>query len=947
MLCPTCATENEPGRKFCAECGGPLAAQAASLPPLAAPTSERRLVSVLFADLVGFTTISESRDAEEVRELLSRYFDTCRRLISLYGGTVEKFIGDAVMAVWGAPTAQEDDAERAVRAALDLVTAVSALGDEVGAPELKARAGVLTGEAAVTLGAEGEGMVAGDLVNTASRIQSLAEAGSVLAGEATKRATEAAIAYEDAGSHQVKGKVEPVSLWRALRVTAGRAGARKAEGLEPPFVGRERELRLVKELLHGCIEERKAHLVSVVGIAGFGKSRLTWEFFKYVDGLAGNVWWWRGRCLAYGEGVTYWALAEMVRTRADIVEGEDPESARPKLREALAPYITDADEFDWIEPRLAHLLGRRQAQLHLDLSRVACHAGNGGAARRLRARPAGGAAGTDPGAGGGCTAVRRRDGADAARPRAARARRDSLSADRPDRGARDPRDAACTRRRPARRTRRGRAKPGPGRRRARQELPQAGARRAERIVPGTARVTPVGARPQGSAVTSGRSALARARPVRVPAGPAPSGRVRDAGSARAQAPSPRGGGLPGAELGPRRAGDRRGRRRSLPGCDRRRPARRGRSRDRRQGADDAHARGRAGRLAGRERGGAPLLRARRRTRGHAPRGGGAPRAGRRDGLDRRKRRDRARGAGTGARPVRGRRRDAPRRACLSTPRRGRVAERRARPGGRSHGAGVRSPLGRGTGRRRRGAGGPTRAPALLPRRARAGVGAGRDRPAARRAALAAGHPVSRAEHTRAQGGARARCLLGRPARAPQSRGDTLPSRPLRRGPRLLRRRPCPRAQGGTPQLGALLPGRGGLPAPHGGALAGGERPADRGAGERPPGNSDAQPPLGVHGAGGRARPSRGSRTGPCPRRPVRRVGRRAGADGLCLLQGGRPASPRPLRRSSRGCRGRDGSGRRAQLGQPVREDGICPGGRNGPGARRPRPRREIGRASCR
>src|SRR6266540_5603386 len=382
MLCPTCATENEPGRKFCAECGGPLALacpscgsanspgvkfcgecgaplapEAVSLPTTAAPTSERRLVSVLFADLVGFTTISESRDAEEVRELLSRYFDTCRRLISLYGGTVEKFIGDAVMAVWGTPTAQEDDAERAVRAALDLVAAVSALGDEVGAPELKARAGVLTGEAAVTLGAEGEGMVAGDLVNTASRIQSLAEAGSVLVGEATKRATEAAIAYEDAGSHKVKGKAEPVSLWRALRVTAGRAGARKAEGLEPPFVGRERELRLVKELLHGCIEERKAHLVSVVGIAGFGKSRLTWEFFKYIDGLAGNLWWWRGRCLAYGEGVTYWALAEMVRTRADIVEGEEASSALAKLRGALEENLPDPEERRWVEPRLAHLLG--------------------------------------------------------------------------------------------------------------------------------------------------------------------------------------------------------------------------------------------------------------------------------------------------------------------------------------------------------------------------------------------------------------------------------------------------------------------------------------------------------------------------------------------------------------------------------------------------------------
>ena len=152
----------------------------------AAPAAERRLVSVLFADLVGFTTLSESRDAEEVRELLSRYFDTCRRLIELYGGTVEKFIGDAVMAVWGTPTATEDDAERAVRAALDLVAAVSALGDEVGAPELRARAGVLTGEAAVTLGAEGQGMVAGDLVNTASRIQSVAEPGH-RASSATRR----------------------------------------------------------------------------------------------------------------------------------------------------------------------------------------------------------------------------------------------------------------------------------------------------------------------------------------------------------------------------------------------------------------------------------------------------------------------------------------------------------------------------------------------------------------------------------------------------------------------------------------------------------------------------------------------------------------------------------------------------------------------------------------
>jgi class 3 adenylate cyclase/tetratricopeptide (TPR) repeat protein len=320
--------------------------------PAKAASSERKLVSVLFADLVGFTAASEGRDAEDTRELLSRYFETCQRLISLYGGTVEKFIGDAVMAVWGTPLANEDDAERAVRTALDLVPAVPDL-----APGIAARAGVLTGEAAVTLGAEGQGMVAGDLVNTASRIQSAAEPGSVLVGEATRRATEAAIAYEPAGDHELKGKTEPVPLYRALRVTANRGGAQKSVGLEPPFVGREREMRLVKELFHASAEEGKAQLVSVVGIAGIGKSRIAWEFEKYVDGLADNFWWHRGRCLAYGEGVAYWALAEMVRMRAGIVEEEAPESALAKLRSSIAEHVNDPDERSWLEPRLAHLLG--------------------------------------------------------------------------------------------------------------------------------------------------------------------------------------------------------------------------------------------------------------------------------------------------------------------------------------------------------------------------------------------------------------------------------------------------------------------------------------------------------------------------------------------------------------------------------------------------------------
>ena len=312
---------------------------------------------MLFADLVGFTAASESRDADETRELLSRYFDTCRRLIELYGGTVEKFIGDAVMAVWGTPTATEDDAERAVRAALDLVTAVSALGDEVGTAELRARAGVLTGEAAVTIGAEGEGMVAGDLVNTASRVQSVAQPGSVYVGDSTRRATEATIAYESAGSHELQGKGGLYPLYRALRVVSGARGALKSHGLEAPFVGRDRDLRLIKDLFHACADDGRAHLVSVTGIAGIGKSRLAWEFFKYIDGLPQLTYWQRGRCLSYGEGVTYWALADLVRMRCRVAEDEEPGSAHGKLQAVLVEHVLDDEERRFIEPRVAHLLG--------------------------------------------------------------------------------------------------------------------------------------------------------------------------------------------------------------------------------------------------------------------------------------------------------------------------------------------------------------------------------------------------------------------------------------------------------------------------------------------------------------------------------------------------------------------------------------------------------------
>src|SRR5439155_10676635 len=173
------------------------------------------------------------------------------------------------------------------------------------------------------------------LVNTGSRIQAAAEPGTVLVGESTKRATERAIAYDEAGLHELKGKAEPVALSRALRVVSGRAGALKSAGLEAPFVGRERELRLIKELFHASAHDRRAHLVSVTGIAGIGKSRLAWEFYKYFDGIVDTVWWHRGRCLAYGEGVAYWALADMVRMRCRITEEEPPASAREKLAATL------------------------------------------------------------------------------------------------------------------------------------------------------------------------------------------------------------------------------------------------------------------------------------------------------------------------------------------------------------------------------------------------------------------------------------------------------------------------------------------------------------------------------------------------------------------------------------------------------------------------------------
>ena len=325
-------------------------------PATAGPVSERRTTTVLFADLVSFTTLAEGRDPEEVRELLSTYFVVARTVVGRYGGTVEKFIGDAVMAVWGVPVSHEDDAERAVRAGLDLVTEVAALGSSVGVPGLALRVGIVTGSVAVTLGAVGEGMVAGDAVNTAARVQATAEPGSVWVDHETRGLAAAAVSFNDRGEHVLKGKAEPVRLHRAEAVVAAVGGAQRVDGLEAPMVGRDAELRTVKEALHATQADGRARLVVVTGEAGVGKSRLGWEFEKYADGITEGLAWHRGRCLSYGEGVAFWAFAEMVRSRLGVLEGDGRPEMDAKVRSGVDAVARDAAEASWLAPRVGALI---------------------------------------------------------------------------------------------------------------------------------------------------------------------------------------------------------------------------------------------------------------------------------------------------------------------------------------------------------------------------------------------------------------------------------------------------------------------------------------------------------------------------------------------------------------------------------------------------------------
>ncbi len=327
--------------------------------PARAAAEERKVVTVLFADLVGFTGRAERLDPEDVRRMLSPYYARLRSELERFGGTVEKFIGDAVMALFGAPIAHEDDPERAVRAALAIRDAMVELNDAAPALDLHVRIAVNTGEAVVSVGAratEGESVAAGDVVNTCARLQTAAPVDGVLVGETTYRATERVIEYREAEPVIAKGKVEPIPVWEAVAPRAS-LGIDVVQRSRAPLVGRQEELDLLVDALARARRERSPQLVTLIGVPGIGKSRLVHELLDAVDADPELIFWRQGRSLPYGEGVTYWALAEMVKAQAGIFETDGPETAGEKLRSTTAGLVGEPGDARWVEGHLRPLVG--------------------------------------------------------------------------------------------------------------------------------------------------------------------------------------------------------------------------------------------------------------------------------------------------------------------------------------------------------------------------------------------------------------------------------------------------------------------------------------------------------------------------------------------------------------------------------------------------------------
>src|SRR5688572_18354949 len=329
--CPSCGSENAATAKFCSECGTALRLATAR------GREERKVVSVVFVDLVGSTARAESSDPEDVRALLRAYHERARDELESFGGTVEKFIGDAVVAVFGAPVWHEDDPERAVRAALAVRDAVCRMNEEEPERDLHVRIAVNTGEALVSLDAspgEGEAMVAGDVVNTAARIQSAAPVDGILVGEQTYGATGRQVVYRDAEPIDAKGKSDRVPVWEALEARSS-FGVDLGGAGRTTLIGRDRELDLLVDALTRSRRDGSTQLVTLVGVPGIGKSRLVFELRRVVDADDELITWRQGRCLAYGEGVSYWALGEIVKAQSGILESDGADATAAKLSDAV------------------------------------------------------------------------------------------------------------------------------------------------------------------------------------------------------------------------------------------------------------------------------------------------------------------------------------------------------------------------------------------------------------------------------------------------------------------------------------------------------------------------------------------------------------------------------------------------------------------------------------